>query len=144
MQQAHQCDDLSVSMWWCLEFSVKHSPVLCLYQPCSHNTSHTPRSQYRALENQFIRPLPKCHSWWVQHKHWLNSLLWTSNAIWQNWSGSTLKQVIACCLSAPSHYLNQCWLITAVLLHSPESKCVFGDYIFRITTTSRKDQWVNP
>ena len=24
--------------------------------------------------------------------------------------GSTLAQVMACCLTAPSHYLNQCWL----------------------------------
>ena len=28
-----------------------------------------------------------------------------------------------CCLTAPSHYLNQCWLIISELLwHSPESK----------------------
>ena len=26
-------------------------------------------------------------------------------------SGSTLAQVMVCCLTAPSHYLNQCWLI---------------------------------
>ena len=26
-------------------------------------------------------------------------------------SGSKLAQVMACCLTAPSHYLNQCWLI---------------------------------
>ena len=26
-------------------------------------------------------------------------------------SGSPLAQVMACCLTAPSHYLNQCWLI---------------------------------
>ena len=25
--------------------------------------------------------------------------------------GSPLAQVMACCLAAPSHYLNQCWLI---------------------------------
>ena len=34
-----------------------------------------------------------------------------SDAIWQHRSGSTLAQVMACCLTAPSHYLNQCWLI---------------------------------
>ena len=34
---------------------------------------------------------------------------------------STLAQVIACCLMAPSYYLNQCCLITSeVLWHSPE------------------------
>ena len=37
-------------------------------------------------------------------------------------SRSTLGQVMACCLMAPSHYLNQCWLIIGqVLWHSVES-----------------------
>ena len=34
-----------------------------------------------------------------------------SDAIWRWRSWSTLVQVMACCLTAPSHYLNQCWLI---------------------------------
>ena len=37
--------------------------------------------------------------------------LWPSDTIWRQRSGSTLAQVMACCLTAPSHYLNQCWLI---------------------------------
>ena len=41
---------------------------------------------------------------------YLNSL-WPSKAIWQHRTGSTLVQVMACCLLAPSHFLNQCWLI---------------------------------
>ena len=32
-------------------------------------------------------------------------------AIWRQRSGSTLAQVMACCLTASRHYLNQCWLI---------------------------------
>ena len=40
----------------------------------------------------------------------INSL-WPSDAIWRQRSGSTLAQVMACCLMAPSHYLNQRWLI---------------------------------
>ena len=40
----------------------------------------------------------------------LNSL-GPSDAIWHWRSWSTLVQVMACCLTAPSHYLNQCWLI---------------------------------
>ena len=36
---------------------------------------------------------------------------WPSDTIWQQRSVSTLAQVMACCLTAPSHYLNQCWLI---------------------------------
>ena len=49
---------------------------------------------------------------WLQRltDKWVHSL-WPSDAIWQLRSGSTLIQVMACCLTAPSHYLNQCWLI---------------------------------
>ena len=37
-------------------------------------------------------------------------------------SESTLAQVMACCLMAPSHYLNQCWLIISkVRWHPSES-----------------------
>ena len=32
---------------------------------------------------------------------------WLCDTIWQHRSGSTLAQVMACCLIAPSHYLNQ-------------------------------------
>ena len=41
--------------------------------------------------------------------------LWSSDAIWQHRSGSTLAQVMACCLTAPSHYLNQSWLIISTV-----------------------------
>ena len=37
--------------------------------------------------------------------------LWPSGTICRHKSGSTLAQVKACCLTAPSHYLIQCWLI---------------------------------
>ena len=46
----------------------------------------------------------------LSRRRWVNSL-WPSDAIWRQRSGSTLAQVMACCLTAPSHYLNQCWLI---------------------------------
>ena len=50
----------------------------------------------------------------------LNSL-WHSDVKWWHRSGSTLAQVMACCLTAPGHYLNQCWLIISeVLWHLPE------------------------
>ena len=41
----------------------------------------------------------------------INNSLWPSDAVWWCRSGSILAQVMACCLTAPSHYLNQCWLI---------------------------------
>ena len=46
--------------------------------------------------------------------------MWRSEAMscYKTWS--TLTKVMACCLTAPSHYLNQCWLIIIeVLWHSP-------------------------
>ena len=46
----------------------------------------------------------------VTRPQWVNSL-GPSDTIWWQRSGSTLAQVMACCLTAPSHYLNQCWLI---------------------------------
>ena len=41
---------------------------------------------------------------------WYFNSLWPSDTISRHKSGSTLAQVMACCLTAPSHYLNQCWL----------------------------------
>ena len=45
---------------------------------------------------------------------------------WQR-SESILAQVMACCLTAPSHYLNQCLLIIShhVLWHSPQTSGQF-------------------
>ena len=54
---------------------------------------------------------------WMKH---FNSL-WPSDAIRRQKTESTLAQVMACCLMAPSHYLNQCWfIISKVLWHSLE------------------------
>ena len=58
--------------------------------------------------------------WWPSHK-WQTSFnsLWPNDAICRHKSGSILIQGMACCLMAPSHYLNHCWLIISeVLLHS--------------------------
>ena len=42
-----------------------------------------------------------------------------------NISGWTLAQVMACCLTASSHYLNQCWLIIiGVLQHAHQSNFI--------------------
>ena len=63
-------------------------------------------------------------AWWRSQGEWkmevLNSL-WPGDAIGWYRCGSTLVQVMAWCLMAPSHYLNQCWLIIkGVLWYSPE------------------------
>ena len=50
------------------------------------------------------------------------NLLWPSGGKWRHISGSTLAQVMVCCLTAPSHYLDHCCLIiiSDVLWQSPE------------------------
>ena len=40
-----------------------------------------------------------------------------NDVIWLQRSGSTLAQKMGCCLTAPSHYLNQCWLNSEVNWH---------------------------
>ena len=59
----------------------------------------------------FLIPEPKMTPVSTDSRYrWINSLR-QSDAIWRHRSRSTLIQVMACCLMAPSHYLNQCWLI---------------------------------
>ena len=48
------------------------------------------------------------------YTHWHVNSSWHSDAIWQLRSGSTLAQLMVCCLTAPSHYLNLCWLINCL------------------------------
>ena len=69
---------------------------------------------------------------------------------------STLAQVMACCLLAPSHYPNQCWhIINGILLHSPGGqfhrncsryqfmKKGFEYYLYIAHATSPGDQCFN-
>ena len=57
---------------------------------------------------------------WLFIHDWINSL-WPSDTIWRHISGSTLAQVMDFCLTAPSHYLDQRWLIISkVQWHSSE------------------------
>ena len=41
--------------------------------------------------------------------------LWPRDAVLHHLTRSTFVQVMACCLAAPSHHLNKCWLIVRVL-----------------------------
>ena len=83
----------------------------------------------------------------------INSL-WPSDTIWRHKSGSTLDQVMACCLTAPSHYLNQCWLIISkIQWHSSEYNFTrytpsishwnkLENYLSKILFKSPRVQWV--
>ena len=63
---------------------------------------------------------------WKKKRFWRavvsTNLLWHSDAIWRHISGSTLAQIIVCCLTTPINYLYQCWLIIKVVMwHSSEN-----------------------
>ena len=80
--------------------------------------------------------------------------LWPSVIISWHRSESTLAKVIACCLTAPSHYLNQCWILNnEILWHSLESNFKtstealnlcdeFETYTFK--TPQRWPRWLRP
>ena len=91
---------------------------------------------------------------WLSVGYWINSL-WPSDTIKWHRFRSTLVQVMACCLTAPSHYLSQCWLIfiTEVFWHSPEGSFTwnaqdtyhwyeFEDYWIKIIAASPRNQRV--
>ena len=77
------------------------------------------------------------------------------DATWQRRPWATLAQIMACCLTSPSHYLNQRWLfVKGFVWHSAESnfirhahalnpKNLFADCIFKTIAISPRGQWVN-
>ena len=80
--------------------------------------------------------------------------LWPSDIIWMHRTGAKWVQLMACCLMAPSHYLDQYWLINKVLWHSPEgdftgnaqdsySWCRFENKRLKNTARYPRHQWVN-
>ena len=69
---------------------------------------------------------------------WVNSL-WPSNAIRRQGTESILAQVMACCPTAPSHYLNQCWLIISKFQwHSSGGALSWEDLKISISKTRLK------
>ena len=88
------------------------------------------------------------------YENGLNSL-WPDDAIWRQGSWSTLVQVMAWCLTAPSHCLNQCWLIISkVQSHSSGNHFTkdtsainhwnqFENYLYKFSSKSPRGQWVN-
>ena len=130
----------------CLEYSMFNdlkylntilmASFICLYRSSLKNCHvkfispiNPPTRKHKSQQNPQLLPSPQqlinkfsiisskgntAYMEWV-----LINSLGPNNAIWWQRSGSTFAQVMACCLTAPSHYLNQCWLIKSkVLWHS--------------------------
>ena len=86
-------------------------------------------------------------------KRFLNSL-WPGEVIWRHGTRSTLAQIMACCLTAPSHYLNQCWLIISevpwlssqgMIIRQCEdtNQNKIENCSFKMAYRSARGQWVN-
>ena len=83
------------------------------------------------------------------------NLLWPSDAIWRHGTRSTLAQVMACSLTAPSHYLNQCWLIISEVPWHSSQGIIIGqcedinqqnkieNCSFKMASRFPRGQWVN-
>ena len=101
--------------WMSRDLTDDKSTLVLVMAWCHQATSHYlsqcwPRS---------LSPYDVTRPQWVdQWYHWtmmpygitgpqLVNSLWPSDAIWRHRSGSTLAQVMACCLTAPSQYLIQ-------------------------------------
>ena len=67
----------------------------------------------------------------------LNSLcVWPYDATWRNRFLSWMVQIMAWCLMAPSHYLNQCWLIVNGTLRNA-SEWNFNKYVCNLNRVSQ-------
>ena len=83
-----------------------------------HDVTNTVKSQIvirfdRCNEKKCKKNLHTIFQLWAYRwfMKWVCNSLWPSDAKWRHRSESTSVQVMTCCLTAPSHYLNQCWLI---------------------------------
>ena len=106
-------------LWKCEHYVVKKQ-VESPHHTILYNTFLNGTQQWVIMRHIAEYQSEKLKYWFqllLNHVYFINSL-WPTDAIWRHRSGSTLAQV----MTAPSHYLNQCWLlIIEVLWHSSES-----------------------
>ena len=136
-----------------------HARIVGIYSMYSQNDAHklqnmsTPNFTWR-LEAWQVDETIIFRMFRISEILLLFNLSWPSDAIQRHGSGSTLAQVMACCLTAPSHYQNQWWLIIGgVSWHSLGANSLeklsdiypgyeFEYYKFKSTAASPRDQWV--
>ena len=103
--------------WFVARISVaSHWTRLTTQQSCSSSSTSGMPSRWTMIllkvtcTGRMMSPRSSNEDSWMAQVSF-NSL-WPSDAVWRLRSGSTLAQVMACCLTAPSHYLNRNWLIS--------------------------------
>ena len=113
--------------WWCVTLTINprrptkehsHEEADALFPPHvilsiqesvlqeEHVWSPDKHKRLDSAHGPGVTRLSQCHD----NVDSLHSL-WPIDVIWRQGSRSTLAQVMACCLTAPSHYLNQFWFI---------------------------------
>ena len=99
-------------IWMSLDWTDDQSTLVQLMAWCRQATSHY-------LSQCWPRSLLL---YGVTRPQWVDRLvLWPSDIIWHHITWSTLFQAMVCCLTAPSHFLSQSWLIiNEILWFSPE------------------------
>ena len=89
-----------------------HQAPYSPYKPCNHNLyigiiifPHIDNTKYIFFQKLHLKmsQINICH---VVQRTKVDSL-WPSNIIWHQRSSSTLVQIMACCLTTPSHYQSQ-------------------------------------
>ena len=100
---------------------------MCILAPRHYvMASHLTSTQFYCTQTEVIRV--------VEHLERRKIQYCPSNTIWGYRSESTLFQVMAWCLTASIHYLNQCWLITdGALQHLFRSEFEKLHFYFRIS-----------
>ena len=74
---------------------------------------------------------------WAVCQLWKLTRCGLVTVIWCQGSGSTLAQVMAYCLTAPSHYLNQCWLVIGVMSYGIHPRAFSWDHLKIHTNKAR-------
>ena len=104
----------NAGIWSIGTFGTNFSEILIEIQTFSLNEMHLKSlSQAQCVNSvgRYLSSVKYCSiQSWPLDGLYFNSL-GPSDAIWRQRSGTTLAQVMACCLAAPCHYLNQYWLI---------------------------------
>ena len=97
-------------------------PKLCCHMASLGHDELTGHATWWPSLFHCVKSLQLVAGWnlWVPISQWV-AMTWVDSTrrglVMRQRSESTLAQVMACCLTVPSYYLNQCWLI---LLTSPE------------------------
>ena len=117
---------LATSVWPCQLLDKVGHPLLVLWSEVFQRRSLAARlCEDTQLQLGVINLTKNMKS--IKKTHNRFNSLRPSDTKWWHRFGSTLAQVLAWCLTAPSHYLNQCWLIISnVQWHSSEGNFTRG------------------